>query len=55
MNKTYKEYVESQFEVSIVTEGPRKGRVLFKTPLADYTLSAETWSVVKEKINKVNL
>ncbi|WP_406532492.1 hypothetical protein [Methanobrevibacter sp.] len=50
---SFQEYVASQFQVCIIREGERKGRVCFQTPLANYTLTREDWEIVKQKINEV--
>jgi len=49
----FQDYVASQFEVKIINEGRRKGRVCFKTPLGYVSLTRSDWEIVKQKINEV--
>ena len=49
----FKEYVASQFDVKIITEGKKAGRVCFKTPLGYITLTRDDWEIVKNKIMEV--
>lgn len=49
----YKEYVSSQFSVSIIEEGRKKGKVCFKTPVIDYVISKDDWEILKKEIMKV--
>ena len=51
----FQDYVASQFEVKIIKEGRRKGRVCFKSPLGVCTLTKEGWKIVLDKMNKVEL
>jgi len=50
---SFQDFVASQFEVKIITEGKRKGRVCFKTPLGYVSLTRDDWEIVKKKINEV--
>ena len=49
----FQDYVASQFDVKLITEGKYAGRVCFKTPLDRVTVPLEEWSIVKNKINEV--
>lgn len=51
----FQDYVASQFEVKIIKEGRRKGRVCFKSPMGVCTLSKEDWRIVLDKMNEVEL
>lgn len=51
----FQDYVASQFEVKIIKEGRRKGRVCFKTPLGYVSLTKEDWQIVLDKMNGVKL
>ncbi len=46
----YDEWLLSQFEVKVITEGKQKGRVCFHTPCYDYTLSREDWRKIRNKL-----
>ena len=50
---SFKEFIESQFEVRIISEGKFKGWICFRTPLADYRISQTDWETIKNKINEV--
>lgn len=49
----FEDYALSQFEVKIVEQGKYKGKVCFKTPCFNYTLTPELWENVKKKLLEV--
>ncbi|MBQ6344990.1 MAG: hypothetical protein IJI96_02645 [Methanobrevibacter sp.] len=51
----FHDYVASQFDVKIIKEGKRKGRVCFKTPLGYVSLTRADWEIVLKKMNEVQL
>ena len=51
----FQDYVASQFEVQVINEGRRKGRVCFKSPMGVCTLTKEEWKIVLKKMNEVEL
>ena len=50
---SFQDFVASQFEVRRINTGKYKGRICFKTPCYNYTLTPEDWEIVKQKINEV--
>lgn len=50
---SFQDYVLSQFEVKLINHGKYAGKICFKTPLGNITLTPADWEIVKNKINEV--